>query len=202
MTFKLFDRPPEGVTVDGKFFRCDFDFRNVLKMTDVMAREDIEPRAKEFLCVKCVYSRFLGSNTAPKLYRAICDVLFEKTPETGGKRLFSFEQDAPLIRAAFRQVYGVDLFRDRLTWFEFLELLHGLPEGNRFNDVIAIRARPMPAPTQYNAKERESLLKAKQAVALHLDEREQANKYQSDVGKVFAGLMGLIQKGSELKHGE
>ena len=202
MNFKLFDRPPEGVTVDGKFFPCDFDFRNVLKMTDIMTREDITPDAREYLCVKCVYSRFLAANTAPKVYRALCDVLFEKTAETGGKRLFSFEQDAPLIRAAFRQVYGINLFRDRLSWFEFLELLHGLPEGNRFNDVIAIRARPMPAPTKYNAKERESLLKAKQAVALHLDEREQANKYQSDVGKVFAGLMGLIEKGSDLKHGE
>lgn len=197
MKLTLFDRLPSGVTVDGRFYPCDFDFRNVLKFADTMAREDLTPDAREYLCVKCVYSRFLAANTAPKIYRALCDVLFEKTPATGEKRLFSFEQDAPLIRAAFRQAYNIDLFRDRLTWFEFLELLHGLPEGNRFNDVIAIRARPLPAPTKYNAKERESLLKAKQAVALHLDEREQESKYQSDVGKIFAGLMGMIE-GSEM----
>lgn len=194
MNFKLFDRLPKGVTVGGKFFRCDFDFRNVLKMLDTMQREDIYPDARDYLCIKCVYSHRIPSKTAPKLYNELCSILFEKTPETGAKRLTSFEQDAPLIRAAFRQVYGIDLFRDKLTWFEFTELLHGLPEGNKYEEVIGIRARPMPAPNKYNAKEREWLLKAKQQVALHLTDREQERKYDTDVGKIFKGLMSMIPK--------
>ena len=52
----------------------------------------------------------------------------------------------------------------------------------------------MPAATKYNAKEREWLLKAKQSVALHLNEREQVQKYDKDVSGVFAGIMGMIQK--------
>ena len=194
MNFKLFDRLPEGVTVGGKFFRCDFDFRNVLKMLDTMQREDIYPDARDYLCIKCVYRHRIPPKTASELYNALCSILFEKTPETGAKRLTSFEQDAPLIRAAFRQVYGIDLFRDKLTWFEFTELLHGLPEGNKYEEVIGIRARPMPAPNKYNAKEREWLLKAKQQVALHLTDREAAKKYDSDVGKIFTGLMSMIPK--------
>ena len=188
---KLFDRLPEGVTVNGRFYKCDFDFRNVLKMLDIMQREDIVPDARDYLCVKCVCK---ASKNASEVYKAICSVLFEKRPETGEKRLTSFEQDAPLIRAAFRQVYGINLFRDKLTWFEFTELLQGLPEGNRYEEIIGIRARPMPAPTKYNQKEREWLMKAKQSVARHLTEQEAAKKYDADVGKIFAGIMSMIPK--------
>ena len=192
---KLFDRLPEGVKVGRRFYRCDFDFRNVLKMLEIMQREDINPLARDYHCARCVIRRRIALKTASEVFRALCDTLFEKRPETEEKRLTSFEQDAPLIRAAFQQVYGINLFRDRLSWFEFIELLQGLPDGNRYEDVIGIRARPIPAPTKYNQREREWLLKAKQSVALHLTEQEAEKKYDSDVLKVFGGLMSLIKDG-------
>lgn len=188
---KLFESLPLGVKVGRKFYKCNFDFRNVLKMLDLMQREDIVPDAKDYLCAKCVCK---PPKNAREVYKALCDILFEKRPETGEKRLTSFEQDAPLIRAAFRQVYGIDLYRDKLTWFEFTELLQGLPEGNRYEEIIGIRARPMPAPNKYNAKEREWLMKAKQSVALHLTEAEAAKKYDADVSKIFSGLISMIPK--------
>ena len=194
---KLFEGLPEGVKVGRRFYKCDFDFRNVLKMLEIMQREDIDPVARDYHCVKCVIRRRMGLKTASEVYKVLCDLLFEKRPETGEKRLTSYEQDAPLIRAAFKQVYGIDLFRDRLTWFEFREYMQGLPDGNRYEEVIGIRARPLPAPNKYNAKEREWLMRAKASVAIHLDEQEQAKKYDSDVGKVFAGLMSMIPKDGE-----
>ena len=197
MKLRLYDSIPSGVTVDGRFYRCKFDFKNVLKMLDIMQRTDIVPDARDCLCIKCVYPHRIRAKHVRELYIAITDVLFDKTPEQGvkgEKKLTSFEQDAPLIRAAFRQVYGIDLFREKLTWFEFTELLHGLPEGNRYEDVIGIRAKPLPAPNKYNAKERQSLLEAKQRVALHLTEAEAEKKYDADVSKIFAGLMNMIPK--------
>jgi len=196
---RLYDSLPKGVTVDGRFYKCDFDFRNVLKMLDIMQHDDILPNARDYLCAKCVCK---PPKNASRVYNEICTVLFEKNPETDGKRLTSFEQDAALIRAAFRQVYGIDLFRDRLTWFEFMELLQGLPEGNRYEEIIGIRARPLPAPTKYNAKEREWLMKAKQSCALHLTEQEAQKKYDKDVSRIFAGLMSMIQKEVNNENGE
>ena len=99
-----------------------------------------------------------------------------------------------MIRSAFRQVYRIDLFRDHVHWLEFTELLQNLPEGNRYEEVLGIRARPLPAPNKYNAKEREWLLKAKQQCSLHLTEKEAAKKYDRDVGNVFSGLMSMIPK--------
>ena len=191
---KLFDSLPEGVRVNGKYYRCDFDFRNVLKMLEIMQHEDIIPDARDYLCVKCVISHRISLKTAPVVYNELCSILFEKRPETGEKRLTSFEQDAGLIRSAFRQVYGIDLFREKLHWLEFTELLQNLPEGNRYEEIIGIRARPLPTPTKYNQKEREWLIKAKQSVALHLNEQEQERKYESDVSRIFAGIMSMIPK--------
>lgn len=193
MTFKLFDRLPNGVTVDGRFYKCDFDFRNVLKMLEIMRRDDLEFAARDYHCAKCVFRGHLPLSRAAKVYSAICSILFEKTPENDGKRVMSFEQDAPLIRAAFRQTYQIDLFREKLTWFEFTELLHALPDGNRFTEVVGIRARPIPAPTKWNGKEREALLKAKQTVALHLDEKEREKKYEADVARIFDGLFAWAE---------
>ena len=191
-TFKLYDRLPDGVTVGGRFYKCDFDFRNVLKMLDLMQREDLQLDARDYLCIKCVYRHKIPTKTVPELYAALCNILFEKPPDADGERLTSFEQDAGLIRAAFRQVYKIDLFRDRLTWFEFTELIQGLPNGSRYEEVIGIRARPIPQANKYNAKERQALIMAKQRVKLHLTEQEQTKKYDKQVGNIFAGLLKMI----------
>lgn len=189
---KLFERLPDSIEVDGKRYKCNFDFRNVLRMLEIMQRDDILPDARDYLCARCCVKN--APKNAAKVYAVLCSTLFPNAPETGGKRLTSYEQDAGLIRTAFRQVYGIDLFRDDLHWFEFVELLQFLPDGCRYEETIGIRARPMPAANKYNAKEREWLMKAKQSVALHLNEKEQERKYETDVSNVFAGLMGMIQK--------
>ena len=191
---KLFEFLPDRIKVGKKVYKCDFDFRNVLKMLEIMQREDIQLTARDYLCARCVIRHRIPLKTASDVYNELCSVLFEQRPEPDEKRLTSFEQDAGLIRSAFRQEYGIDLFREKLHWLEFKELLQNLPDGNRYEEVIGIRARPLPAPTKYNAKEREWLMKAKQSVALHLTEQEQEKKYDADVGKIFAGLMSMIPK--------
>lgn len=189
---KLFDRLPDFVIVDGKRYAMDFDFRNVLRMMEILARDDIIEDARNYLALKCVTKH---PRNVDRMIRVVNDTLFDKTPSRSDKKITSFEQDAPLIRAAFRQVYGIDLYRERVHWLEFSELLRGLPEGNRYEEVIGIRARPMPPATKYNAKEREWLMQAKQQYALHLTDTEAAKKYEKDVSNIFKGVMGIIAKG-------
>ena len=189
---KLQDRLPDGVRVGRKYYRLDLDFRNVLKLMDILQRDDLMPDARDYLALKCVMKR--PRNTKAVL-AAVKGLLFEETPSKDGKKVTSFEQDAGLIRAAFRQAYGIDLYRDKLHWLAFRELLNNIPEGSRYAEVIGIRVRPMPKATKWNAEERQWLLKAKADVALHLTESEQAKKYDSDVSKIFAGLMGMMEKG-------
>ena len=193
---KLQDRLPEGVTVDGKFYRLDFDFRNVLRMMDELDRDDVMPQARSYNALKCLTNR---PRNVEKVLQAVKDLLFEQKPKKDAKKVTDFVQDAGMIRAACRQAYGIDLYRDKLHWVEFSELLNAIPEGSRYTEVIGIRARPMPAATKWNAEERKWLLQAKADVALHLSEKEQAKQYEEDVGRIFTGLMNMIAKGSEDK---
>ena len=186
---KLYDRLPDSVTVGRKRVKVDLDFRNVLRMLETLQRDDLMPDARKWLAVRCVCKHPVKGTLD-----AVKTLLFPEPPKKDAKRVTSFEQDAGLIRTAFRQVYGIDLFRAKLHWLEFIELLHNLPDGNRYAEIVSIRSRPLPAATKYNAKEREWLMKAKAQVALHLTEAEAARQYDKDVGNIFAGIMSMIPK--------
>lgn len=190
---KLQDRLPDGVTVDGKFYKMDFDFRNVLKMVDVLDRDDLMPEAKAYKALRCVCKR---PKNVFKTLQAVKALLFTKPRKKGGPKITDFIQDAALIRAAFRQAYGIDLYRDRLHYIEFTELLNAIPEGSRYAEVLGIRARPIPSPTKWNQHEREWLIKAKADVAIQITEKEQENRYEQDVADIASALMAWA-KGSE-----
>ena len=189
---KLQDRLPDGVEVRGKWVKLDFDFRNVLHMLDVLGNRDLIPAARDYLALKCLTRH---PRHIPETMAAVRAVLFIQGGDAEQKKLTDFEQDAPMIRTAFRQVYNIDLFRAKLHWLEFIELLNNLPDGSRYMDVLGIRARPLPAPTKYNQKEREWLMRAKAAHALHMSDEEQERYYEKAVQNVFSGLLKLAKEG-------
>lgn len=61
-----------------------------------------------------------------------------KDPDSGEPPVFSFEQDAGRIVSAFKKVFGLDISRERLHWFEFVPMLGDLAKTS-FTDVIGIR---------------------------------------------------------------
>lgn len=193
---KLQDRLPDGVTVDGKFYKLDFSFRNVLRMIDILDDDTLIPEARAYNALHCLCKR---PKNALKVLEAVKGLLFKAPRKKGGQRVTDWVQDAGLIRAAFRQAYGIDLYRDDLHWIEFTELLNAIPEGNRYSEIVGIRARPMPEPTKWNQKEREWLLQAKADYALDLTDKEQAEQYKRDVANVASVLMAMA--GGSEKHG-
>lgn len=182
---RLQDRLPDGVTVDGKFYKLDFSFRNVLNMIEELGRDDIIPEARAWRAVHCLTKH---PKNEDKVLEAVQKLLFDEPPKKSEK-VTDFEQDAGLIRAAFRQSYGIDLYREDLHWIEFTELLNAIPEGSRFAEVVGIRARPLPSPTKWNAEEREWLMKAKADVALHMSEKDRSRHYDKDVADIAAALI-------------
>lgn len=59
--------------------------------------------------------------------------------EPAPARAYDFEQDAPLICAAFRQAYGIDLLAERMHWWQFRALFDGLPADCRICRVMEYR---------------------------------------------------------------
>lgn len=187
---KLYEMLPDGVTVDGKFYKMDFNFRNVFRMIDVLDRDDLLPEAKEYNALRCLCKK---PRNVHKVLAEVKRILFPAARKTDGQKITDFAQDAGLIRAAFRQAYGIDLYRDNLHWIEFTELLNAIPEGSRYAEVVGIRARPIPAPNKWNQKEREWLIRAKQDVAIEMTDKERAERYDRDVANIAAVLMAMVE---------
>ena len=190
---KLHERLPDAVTVDGKRYRVDLDFRNVLRMIDALGREDMLPGAREYVALKCVMKR-PPRNTGAAI-AALREMLFPGGKKQSGEKMTDFVQDADLIRAAFLQAYGINLYRDRLHWLEFTGLLSCLPTGSRYADILSIRARPMPKPTKYNGEERKWLAEAKAKFAVRLTDKEMADSLQMSLHSTTLSLLALAQKG-------
>lgn len=190
---KLYERLPDRVTVGRRRYKLRLDFRNVLRMIDTLTRDDLLPEAREYLALRCI-TRPRGNTHA--LMAAVQELLFPARGESTEK-IMDYAQDADLIRAAFLQCYGINLYRDKLHWFEFSALLASMPEGSRYSEILSIRARPMPAPTKYNADERAWLAKAKAQYAVKLTDKERENKYQKGLRQMAASLLNLAKQGGE-----
>lgn len=197
---KLQERLPDSVTVRGKRYRLKPDFRNVLMMMETMDNPEIIPEARTYQALRHVIRHVPKDDTlCAEIMAEVRKTLFpEAKKKESGKKLTSFVQDADLIRGAFRQVYGIDLFRDPVHWVEFSCLLSCLPEGSRYSDIIGIRARPLPEPTKYNRKEREALMRAKAECKLELSEEEAERNLQDNISGIAHFLMSIV-KGSD-KH--
>lgn len=192
---KLYERLPDRVTVGRRHFRLDLDFRNVLRMMDILARDDLLPDARDYLALRCV--------TKPKgdiqaLMGAVREIIFPARKEReNNDKITDYVQDADLIRAAFLQCYGINLYRDKLHWSEFSGLLSSLPDGSRYSDILSIRTRPMPAPTKWNAEERAWLAKAKAQYAVQMSDRENEYKLQNDLRNMAESLLAMAKQGGE-----
>ena len=187
----LYDTLPQTIRIGRRRVKCDFDFRNVLRLMDILGEDDLLPDAREYLACKCVCK-----HPRRGMLEEIKKVLFGDGQKTEHhKRVTSFEQDAGMIRAAFLQAYGIDLYTEKVHWLKFMELLQNLPEDTQYMAIVGIRARDMPKPTKYNREEREWLRKAKAQYAIKVTEKEQEITYQQSVADIFKGIMSMIPKG-------
>lgn len=189
---KLYERLSNYIEIDGIKYRMKLDFRNVLRMMDVMDRKDILPMARDYLALKCVMRR--PPKDCKKVLYYVCRFLFGENKHTEEKRVTSFSQDADMIRAAFMQEYGINLFRDKLHWFEFTAFLYNLPNGSKYTEIVNIRGREIPPATKYNKAEREALIKAQAAYAIEYSEEERERNYSNSLKRVFANMKTLANR--------
>lgn len=86
--------------------------------------------------------------------------------------LYSFDADAGRIVSGFRKVFGVDISREKLHWFEFVSMLGDLRD-TAFTSVIDIRSTDA---SDVDKKRRAEFIRMKKRFALssQYTEEEQA----------------------------
>ena len=128
--------------------------------------------SKEMTDQQKIYITVTSLSDAPptkEIFDLIIHELFpKKDKHNENTKTMDFEQDAPLIYAAFLQIYNIDLYavRNKLDWRIFIALLKGLPENTELSRVIKIRCMKIPERNKSNGDYVDSIIKAKRAVAL------------------------------------
>ena len=79
---KLYEKLPDSVTVNGRRYRLDLDFRNILRMNEELARDDVIPQAREYRAAKCIMRR--PPRDPGPLMAAVREMLFGAPTTTGG----------------------------------------------------------------------------------------------------------------------
>ncbi len=186
---KLNERPPDSVLVGGKKYKVDFDFSTILTVFDVYKDDDLTEADKLELAVSLLFRRsFLQRRVRHKA--EFVDAVFNVISggkKGDGKRVIDFSQDAELIYAAFRQVYGIDLHHCRMHWLVFVALLGALPDNTRLSEVIQIRVKPFPTPNKHNGEEIAQLARLKNIYKIKTAPEEETQNFQN-------GLMSIVKR--------
>lgn len=170
---KLTDRFMDEIEFNCQTFALNLAFDNVLRTNELLQSDSFDDYEKiEILfqmLVKNAYEFDLSFEDKAEFIGFLFEkVLFPKSPESGGKAYYDFEQDAGFIYASFLQDYKMDLFemQGKLHWEKFKALLDGLSDDTKFKEVVAIRAQKIPAPTKYNQEERKRIIELKRVYRL------------------------------------
>lgn len=193
----LYEEFPCTVMVDGKEYEVVTDFREWIKLQELLERTR-KFTARTLNMVLNWYEDEQPKDVVQAV-RALQDFLIaremtsemEEGAEGRGngynrrqqKPSFSFSQDAICIYAAFRSVYGIDITSiSYMHWWQFLALFYGLPEDTEIKERIYYRSVDLN--TISNKEERKRIKKIKKRIALKEPGREKVSDYQ--IGDMFA----------------
>lgn len=180
--FTLYDKLPSSIEVDGKQYKINASFDNVILMYEMLSDEELEDVDKISFGIEMFFEEVpdlpalelkeIWEEAFTKLFSEdIDDVEYDikgnPMPKQKQERLMSLKQDAPFIYASFMQQYGIDLFEQqgKLHWYKFKSLLDGLDENTKLKKVIEIRRAELPKGAK-NQKARKEMEKAKRFYAL------------------------------------
>lgn len=196
---KLYEKPCSSVLVGRRRYPLHLTHDRVLFALDAVQDPLLTDADKLRLVLGLLLRKRVPASV--RLQEMLLDaIMAEIAPQENaqdGPQLLSLSQDAALIHAAFRQTYGIDLHHVSLPWETFCELLSGLPENTRLCEVIALRAKPIPAPDGRNSRYIDELLRAKAAVALDIPPAQQKTSFCAGLNHFARSMIAWAEQNAE-----
>jgi hypothetical protein len=200
LTNILLDPLPEAITVSGKKYKINSDFKPVIK--SLIAYEDndltgLEKQSKLLQNLLPVMPNDIQTAAEQiNLFLAGKGGAPEENDEgqaPNGLRLYSFDQDAKYIYSAFLQTHKIDLQKVDLHWWVFLSLFMDLGQETFFCQLIALRKR-LATPGKASKEDRQ--IKAEMSHVVNLDGVDDRTLDEKEVAKHFDDLVaqGLKKK--------
>lgn len=169
---------PTKVEVDGVILPLDTSFKTGLKCMRVIDDDSISDQERA-LAIICLLVDDIPKNIdLNKLLKKL-----EKYLQCGEEHVhptfekdMDLEQDEKYIISSFMFDYNIDLSREDMHWWRFMDLLNGLSSECILSRVRDIRT--MDLSVYKDPKTRERLLKARQQVALKVNHKTTKEEQQ------------------------
>lgn len=185
--FTLTEQLPWDIQINGKKYKIDLSFDNVLRVIDLLNDDEIHdirkitaalelllepypilPFEEQIKLLIEILEKFINENDEDDIEYDIVGNPMPKTKNEGDNvDVYDLKQDAQYIYASFMQDYRIDLFEQqgKMHWWQFKALLHGLRDDTKFKKVLEIRTMELPSGKGME-KQREAIRKLKKVYAL------------------------------------
>lgn len=191
---------PETIVVDGQEIRIRTDFREYIRLIDLLRSDELRDSEKWPFILQYFYdypNNISGALDALVEFINLDNLFPERTieddavqddseeyefeEETYQKPLYSFQYDYPYILAGFLCSYGINLRTvPYMHWWEFRLLFDGLPEDTEIKKMIMYRG--INPSTIKDNEERKRIIKIQNAIRLP----EEVAMSDYDIGDAFA----------------
>ena len=139
----LLSDPPITLDVDGKEYSINWSLRPALRIMMAFQDDTLLQAEQVAILLSNIYGEEIPENTEEAVKQAIwfLDCGEESEGEANPMRLYSYEKDASLIYAAFRQTHGIDLSEEKIHWWKFVALFMDVGQETTFTHLVSLRKR-------------------------------------------------------------
>lgn len=190
---KKYKTYPEEVAAGGFIYHINADFRNILRICEMIDDENIpdnkkinklkewffEYDAPEYGIVE-IFVDFFSTGMGMGDIKISKEYAFT----AGEEQQFCYNFDAKEIYAGFLSEYGIDLIEaDFLHWYKFRVLLDNLSPESAFKRKVELRFMDLNNLTAGNGRKFAELARAKEAVQLP-ERKNKTNENQQDIQNI------------------
>lgn len=189
----FYEKFPESVEVDGKAVRVITDFREYIRLLDMLKDSELEIHEKIWLISQyflddirindgavSALTRFVNMKDLETDQEEVEKDGEGEEEELSSQSLFSYSADYPYILSGFLRDYGIDLNTVKyLHWWKFRMLFDGLSEDTEIKQRIMYRSIDLS--TIKDKDERKRIARIQHRIRLP---KESLTDY--DIGNAFA----------------
>jgi hypothetical protein len=189
---------PEYVEVNDRKYKINTDFRVAIRCNKIAEDKTIGDFERALGVIYLLFGED-GINT-PEDYEKLLEMA-EKYLLCGKEKIddknvtpdMDFEEDYAYIKTSFRSDYGMNIDKEQIHWWEFMDLMNGLSNSELGNCCILNRVRNLrnyDTKDIKDTKEKQRIEEAKKSVALKKNQKK-ATKEQIKSAEILLDKLGL-----------
>lgn len=176
---------PEYANIKGVKYKINTDFRVALRCFQLLDDDEITDEERAYATIYMLFG-FVPEEDAD-LFLDKCKFYLQcgqtEKQQSSKEKDLDFFQDDKYIMASFMSDYQIDLSKEKLHWWQYVELIEGLTPNAVLSKIREIRNYDISQVK--DTKERQKIINAKNSVAL----KEKKTKKQLEDDEFFEKLL-------------